>query len=64
LILTKNKVEQRKITFTEFSESCRLKFAAEIACKRDHAGNPLLNALKVKQKLKLHKDALDKVGKP
>jgi hypothetical protein len=63
-MLTKNKVEQRKITFTEFSESCREKFAAEISCKRDHEGNPLLNELKVKQQLKLHKGALDKVGKP
>lgn len=68
-MLTKNKVEQRKITFTEFSESCREKFAAEISCKRDHEGNPLLNELKVKQQLKLDKDALDKdaldkVGKP
>ena len=63
-MLTKNKVEQRKITFTEFSESCREKFVAEISCKRDHEGNPLLNELKVKQQLKLHKDPLDKVGKP
>ena len=63
-MLTKNKVEQRKITFTEFSASCREKFAAEISCKRDHEGNPLLNELKVKQQLKLHKGALDKVGKP
>ena len=63
-MLTKNKVEKRIITFTEFSESCRSKFAAEILSKRDHEGNPLLNDLKVKQQLKLHKDALDKVGKP
>jgi hypothetical protein len=63
-MLTKNKFEQRKITFTEFSESCRSKFAAEIASKRDHEGNPLLDDPKVKQQLKLHKDALDTVGKP
>ena len=64
LMLNRNKFEQRKITFTEFSESCRSKFAAEISSKRDHEGNPLLNDLKVKQQLKLHKNALDKVGKP
>jgi hypothetical protein len=63
-MLTKNKVEQRKITFTEFSESCRSKFAAEISSNRDHEGNPLLDDPKVKQQLKLHKDALDKVGEP
>lgn len=63
-MLNRNKFEQRKITFTEFSESCRSKFAAEISSKRDHEGNPLLNDLKVKQQLKLHEDALDKVGKP
>ena len=63
-MLNRNKFEQRKITFTEFSESCRSKFAAEISSKRDHEGNPLLNDLKVKQQLKLHKNAFDKVGKP
>lgn len=63
-MLNRNKFEQRKITFTEFSESCRSKFAAEISSKHDHEGNPLLNDLKVKQQLKLHKNALDKVGKP
>ena len=63
-MLNRNKFEQRKITFTEFSESCRSKFAAEISSKRDHEGNPLQNDLKVKQQLKLHKNALDKVGKP
>ena len=50
--------------FTEFSESCRSKFAAEISSKCDHEGNPLLDDPKVKQQLKLHKDALEKVGKP
>ena len=64
LMLNRNKFEQRKITFTEFSESCRSKFAAEISSKRDHEGNPLLDDPKVKQQLKLHKDALDKVGEP
>jgi hypothetical protein len=59
-MLTKNKVEPKKITFTEFSESCRSKFAAEIASKRDHEGNPLLDDPKIKQQLKLHKDALDR----
>ena len=63
-MLTKNKVEKRKITFTEFSESCRSKYSAEISSKRDHEGNPLLDDLKVKQQLKLHKDALDKVVEP
>ena len=59
-MLTKNKVEPKKITFTEFSESCRSKFAAEIFSKRDHEGNPLLDDPKIKQQLKLHKDALDR----
>ena len=59
-MLTKNKVEQRKITFTEFSEICLSKFSAEISSKRDHKGNPLLDDPKVKQQLKLHKDALEK----
>ena len=63
-MLNRNKFEQRKITFTEFSENCRSKFAAEISSKRDHEGNPLLEDPKVKQQLKLHKDALDKVGEP
>ena len=59
-MLTKNKDEPKKITFTEFSESCRSKFAAEISSKRDHEGNPLLDDPKIKQQLKLHKDALDR----
>jgi hypothetical protein len=59
-MLTKNKVEPKKITFTEFSESCRSKFAAEISSKRDHEGNPLLDDPKIKQQLKLHQDALDR----
>ena len=59
-MLTKNKVEPKKITFTEFSESCRSKFAAEISSKRDHEGNPLLDDPKIKQQLKLPKDALDR----
>ena len=59
-MLTKNKVEPKKITFTEFSESCRSKFAAESSSKRDHEGNPLLDDPKIKQQLKLHKDALDR----
>ena len=59
-MLTENKVEPKKITFTEFSESCRSKFAAEISSKRDHEGNPLLDDPKIKQQLKLHKDALDR----
>ena len=63
-MLNRNKFEQRKITFTEFSESCRSKFATEISSKRDHEGNPLLDDPKVKQQLKLHKDVLDKVGEP
>jgi hypothetical protein len=59
-MLNKNKVEKRKITFTQFSESCRINFAAEISGKRDHEGKPLLDDQKVRPQLKLHKDALDR----
>ena len=48
------------MTFTEFSESCRSKFAETISGTRDHEGNRLLDKPKVKRQLKLHKDALDR----
>jgi len=48
------------MTFSEFSESCRSKFAEANLTNRDSEGNPLLNDPKVKQQLKLHKDALDR----
>ena len=56
----------RKMTFTEFSESCRSKFAETQSGLRDHEGNRLLEKAKskkqlkkVRRQLKLHKDALD-----
>ena len=64
MLFAKTKHVTTKMNFTEFSESCRSKFAAEISSKRDHEGNPLLDDPKVKQQLKLHKDTLGKVGKP
>ena len=50
----------KKITFTEFSESCRSKFAEAAHGTKDHEGNLLLDDAKVQQQLKLHKDALDR----
>ena len=50
----------KRMTFTEFSESCRSKFAETNLTNRDSEGNPLLNDPKVKQQLKLQKDALDR----
>ena len=50
----------KKITFTEFSESCRSKFAEAVHGTKDHEGNLLLNDPKLQQQLKLHKDALDR----
>jgi hypothetical protein len=50
----------KKMTFTEFSESCRSKFIEATLGTKDHEGNLLLDDPKVKQQLKLHKDALDR----
>ena len=53
-----------KMTFSQFSESFRLKFAETKSGLRDHEGNRLLDKPKIKRKLKkfrrqvkLHKDA-------
>ena len=59
MLFNERQTEPKRMTFTEFSEICRSKFAAETSTKRDHEGNPLLDDLTVKQQLKLHKDALD-----
>lgn len=48
------------MTFTEFSESCRSKFAETMNGTRDHQGNRLLTDPKVKHQLKLHKDDLER----
>ena len=50
----------KKMTFTEFSESCRSKFAEAVHGTKDHEGNLLLDDPKVKEQLKLHKYALDR----
>jgi len=50
----------KKMTFTEFSESCRSKFAEAVHGTKDHEGNILLDDPKVKQQLKLQKIALDR----
>ena len=50
----------KKMTFTEFSESCRSKFAEARHGTKDHEGNLLLDDPKVQQQLKLHRDALDR----
>ena len=50
----------KKMTFTEFSESCRSKFAEAVHGTKDHEGNLLLDEPKVQQHLKLHRDALDR----
>ena len=42
----------RKMTFTEFSESCRSKFAETQSGLRDHEGNRLLEKVKSKKQLK------------
>ena len=56
----------RRMTFTEFSESCRSKFAETRSGLLDHEGNRLLDKSKIKRQLKkfkrqlkLHRDALD-----
>ena len=66
-MLTKNKVEPNKMTFTEFSESSRFKFAETRNGIRDHEGNRLLDKPKIKRQLKkikrkldLHNDDLDR----
>ena len=53
-----------KMTFSQFSESCRLKFDETKGGLRDHEGNRLLDKPKIKRQLKkfrrqlkLHKDA-------
>ena len=60
MLFTRTKHEPKKMTFTEFSESCRSKFAETISGTRDHEGKLLLDKPKVKRQLKLHKDALDR----
>ena len=50
----------RRMTFTEFSESCRSKFVETTSGVRDHEGKRLLKKPKVKRQFKLHKDALDR----
>ena len=64
MLFAKTKHVTNKMTFTEFSENCRSNFSVQYSGKRDHEGNPMLDDPKVKQQLKLHKDALEKVGKP
>ncbi len=60
-------VFSRRMTFTEFSESCKSKFAKTNSGVRDHDGNNLLDKAKIKRQhkkfkrqLKLHKDAFDR----
>jgi hypothetical protein len=55
------------MTFTEFSESCKSKFAKTNSGVRDRDGNNLLDKAKIKRQhkkfkrqLKLHKDAFDR----
>ena len=49
----------RKMTFSEFSESCRANFIDTKQGTLNHEGNPLMDNTKVQQQFKLHKDALD-----
>jgi len=60
MLFSKIKHEPKKMTFTEFSESCRSNFAVQYSGKQDHVGNRLLDDLNVKRQLKLHEDALDR----
>ena len=60
MLFAKLKHETKKVSFTEFSESCRSKFAEQFSGKRDYEGNRLLDYPKVRRQLKLHKDALDR----
>ena len=56
----KQETIRKKMTFTEFSESCRSKYSATQKSPRDHEGNILLDDPKVQKQLKLHKVALDR----
>ena len=49
----------RKMTFSEFSESCRANFIDTKQGTLNHEGNPLMDNTKVQQQFKLYKDALD-----
>ena len=49
----------RKMTFSEFSESCRANFIDRKPDTLNHEGNPLMDNTKVQQQVKLHRDALD-----
>ena len=49
----------RRMTFTEFSESCRSKFAETKSGRLDHEGNRFPEKSMFKRQLKLHRDALD-----
>ena len=60
MLFNERQTEPKRMTFTEFSERCRAKFAEQFSGKRDHEGNRLLDDPKVKQQLKLHKVALDR----
>lgn len=56
----KQETIRKKMTFTEFSESCRSKYLTTQTNPRDHEGNILLDDPKVQKQLKLHKVALDR----
>jgi hypothetical protein len=56
----KQETLRKKMTFTEFSESCRSKYLTIQTNPRDHEGNILLDDPKVQKQLKLHKAALDR----
>ena len=44
----------RKMTFSEFSESCRANFIDTKHGTLNHEGNPLMDNTKAQQQLKLH----------
>ena len=56
----KQETLRKKMTFTEFSESCRSKYLIIQTNSRDHEGNILLDDPKVQKQLKLQKVALDR----
>jgi len=56
----KQETLRKKMTFTEFSESCRSKYLTTQTTPRDHEGNILLDDPKVQKQLKLHKVTLDR----
>ena len=56
----KQETLHKKMTFTEFSESCRSKYLTAQTNPRDHEGNILLDDPQVQKQLKLQKVALDK----